>query len=65
MPFRSKSQMRLLAAKKDRGEISEKTFHEFAEATPSISKLPEHAGGGVKRRKKRRRMAGSLPSEAK
>jgi hypothetical protein len=47
---------------KKRGAISKETAEEFAEATPDIGKLPEHAGG-VKRKKKSRRMAGKMAGE--
>jgi hypothetical protein len=51
MPFKSKSQVRALAAKMKQGKISRQTFDEFAAATPKISKLPERVG----KRKSRRR----------
>ena len=41
MPFKSKAQMRAMAAKMNRGELSKSTFDEFAHATPNIKKLPE------------------------
>lgn len=45
MPFKSKAQARFMFAKKP------KLAKEFAEATPSIKKLPQH----VKKAKKKRR----------
>jgi hypothetical protein len=45
MPFKSKAQARFMFAKKP------KIAKEFAEATPSIKKLPQH----VKKTKKKRR----------
>jgi hypothetical protein len=50
MPFKSKAQERLFAAKMNRGEISKKTFDEWAHATPNISKLPEHVKKGKARK---------------
>jgi hypothetical protein len=40
-PFRSKSQMRLFAAKQERGELKPGTFREWLGATKSPRKLPE------------------------
>lgn len=54
MPFKSRSQMRKIAAMKDRGEIGEKTFEEFADATQSIAALPEKVSSGIKKKKKRK-----------
>ena len=62
MPFKSRSQVRMFGHLKSKGDISEEKFEEFAEATPNMSKLPEHAGG-VKRKKKNRRMAGKMAGE--
>lgn len=62
MPFKSRSQARMFGVLKKRGAISKETAEEFAEATPDIGKLPEHAGG-VKRKKKSRRMAGKMAGE--
>lgn len=49
MPFKSRSQVRAMAAKMNRGEISKETFHEFAAATPSIKRLPERVKPGKRR----------------
>jgi len=46
--------MRKIAAMKDRGEIGEKTFEEFADATQSIAALPEKVSSGIKKKKKRK-----------
>lgn len=49
MPFKSKAQVRALAAKVARGEMSKSKFDEFARATENIKDLPER----VKRKKKK------------
>jgi len=43
MPFVSKSQWRAFAAMLRRGEITKKTFDEWARSSPPYKSLPEHA----------------------
>jgi len=42
MPFKSEAQRKLFHAKAARGEISEKTVHEWEHATRNKKDLPEH-----------------------
>ena len=55
MPFKSKAQMRALAAKMDRGEFPKAKFDEFAAATPSIKSLPERVKPKAASKPKRKR----------
>ncbi|RLI85223.1 MAG: hypothetical protein DRP01_06680 [Archaeoglobales archaeon] len=41
MPFRSKAQLRWMAAAVKRGEISKRTFEEWLRATKNVKRLPE------------------------
>jgi hypothetical protein len=43
MPFKSKAQQRFMFAAEDRGDLPKGTAKGWAEHTPSIKKLPEHA----------------------
>lgn len=43
MPFKSEAQRRLFHAKADRGEISQKTVHEWEHKTKNKEDLPYHA----------------------
>ena len=49
MPFKSKAQMRKFAAMVRRGEMSEKTYKEWAAKTRSVERLPERVGRKQKR----------------
>lgn len=49
MPFKSRAQVGKMAILQKEGKLKKGTFQEFADATPSIKKLPEH----VKKRKLR------------
>lgn len=42
MPFKSKAQLRWMAAAVRRGEISKRTFKEWLRATRNVKRLPEH-----------------------
>ena len=43
MPLESKAQLRKFGAMAGRGEITQKTFKHWRDATPNIKKLPERA----------------------
>ena len=51
MPFKSRSQMRMMFAKESRGEVKRGTARKWAHETPNRRCLPER----VKRRKSPRR----------
>ena len=42
MPFKSKSQERLIAWKESEGELPKGTFKKWKSVTPDIKHLPEH-----------------------
>ncbi len=44
VPFASKAQARKMFSLQSQGELKPGTAQEFAKATPSIKRLPEHAG---------------------
>lgn len=53
MPFQSKAQQRYMFAAEARGDIKPGTAEEFAAATPSFKRLPEHVGDKKSKGRKR------------
>jgi hypothetical protein len=52
VPFRSKAQQRFMFAAEARGDLKPGTAMEFAHATPSMSRLPQHVGDKAKKRRR-------------
>ena len=51
IPFKSKTQARFMFAAEARGDVKPGTAEEFAKATPSIKRLPDHVGDKPGRRR--------------
>lgn len=49
MPFKSRSQARFMFAAQARGDLKPGTAEEWAHATPSIKKLPDHKGDSARK----------------
>jgi len=55
MPYKSKSEQRLMFAKEAKGELPKGTAEEWAHETKNIKKLPEKVKKPVKKHKRLRR----------
>jgi hypothetical protein len=54
-PFRSRSQLKWMAAAEKRGEVKKGTFKRWLEETPDVSRLPEKVGDKQRGRRGRSR----------